>query len=370
MNTAYDNRAALFWLFQIAGWLGYGAFNFVSSVMILDRNWLYWYPTTVYIVSGFVLTLVMRATFRAMREKSAVMLALVVIVEIAVASILFSMIQVWAYTTLYPIDWVPVGLWVYIKDAPYTSYIFIAWTGLYFGIGNYLELQQQKEKTLRASALAHQAQLKMLRYQLNPHFLFNTLNAISTLVLDKDVVSADRMLGKLSAFLRSSLVNEPTQKVTLEQELQTLELYLEIEKTRFQKRLRIKFVIAERARDALLPSLLLQPLIENAIKYAVAPREEGGSILLQAEISAGELCITLEDDGPGLPANPVKAVTKKSSGVGLVNTRERLQQLYGPGHSMRLINLSPRGLRIVICLPAEFGASGGRAAGSNSEAEE
>ena len=122
----------------------------------------------------------------------------------------------------------------------------------------------------------------MLRYQLNPHFLFNTLNSISTLVLLKQTERANAMLARLSSFLRYTLVNEPTAKVTLAQEVETLKLYLEIEKMRFEDRLRPHFRIESETIGARLPSLLLQPLIENAIKYAVTPSENGADIWITA----------------------------------------------------------------------------------------
>lgn len=128
--------------------------------------------------------------------------------------------------------------------------------------------------------MAHQAQLKMLRYQRNPHFLFNTLNAISTLILDNKKHIANNMVTHLSRFLRYSLDNDPMQKITLEQEVDALNLYLNIEKIRFDDRLTLEFLVEEEAAQALIPSMLLQPLVENSIKYAVARSESGGTIRL------------------------------------------------------------------------------------------
>ena len=135
----------------------------------------------------------------------------------------------------------------------------------------------------RLEGQASTAQLAMLRYQLNPHFLFNTLNSISTLVLLKQTERANAMLARLSSFLRYTLANEPTAKVTLAQEVETLKLYLEIEKMRFEDRLRPHFRIESETIGARLPSLLLQPLIENAIKYAVTPSENGADIWITAQ---------------------------------------------------------------------------------------
>ena len=152
-----------------------------------------------------------------------------------------------------------------------TFSLLAAWSALYYGINYFLLLEDQIDQRERLESQASSAQLAMLRYQLNPHFLFNTLNSISTLVLLKQTERANAMLARLSSFLRYTLVNEPTAKVTLAQEVETLKLYLEIEKMRFEDRLRPHFRIESETIGARLPSLLLQPLIENAIKYAVTP---------------------------------------------------------------------------------------------------
>src|SRR5207342_1219369 len=189
----------------------------------------------------------------------------------------------------------------FFSNALAWTYLLLCWTGLYFGIKYYESLQLQREATLRAATLAQEAQLKMLRYQLNPHFLFNTLNAISTLILDGENRTANQAVMRLSEFLRYTLDQDPMKKVTLRQELDALNLYLGIEKLRFGDRLRLEFDVDERAESALVPSLLLQPLVENAMKYAIAPREQGGAVTVIAGIEGGGLRLAVVDDGPGLP---------------------------------------------------------------------
>src|SRR5512137_112803 len=139
-----------------------------------------------------------------------------------------------------------------------STYLLLCWSGLYFGIKYYETLQQERESLLQAAALAQEAQVKMLRYQLNPHFLFNTLNAISTLILDGQGKVANQAVGKLSEFLRHTLDQDPMKKVTLHQELDALDLYLGIEQLRFGDRLKLEFDIDEAATRALVPSLILQ----------------------------------------------------------------------------------------------------------------
>jgi LytS/YehU family sensor histidine kinase len=210
---------------------------------------------------------------------------------------------------------------------------------------------------LKVAAQANAAQLAMLRYQLNPHFLFNTLNSISTLVLLKQTERANAMLSRLSSFLRYTLVGEPTQFVTLAQEVQALKLYLDIERMRFEERLRFAVNVAAPADQGRLPSLILQPLVENAIKYAVTPQEEGAEITLDARVSGDRLVINLADTGPGL--NDAQPKTTSSSGVGLANVRDRLAQAFGPDHRFELSPNHPVGLIVTLDIPFQPSATGG-----------
>jgi signal transduction histidine kinase len=227
--------------------------------------------------------------------------------------------------------------------------VMLAWSVLYFMIKYYQLFQEVQKSALKSAAMAHEAQLKMLRYQLNPHFLFNTLNAISTLVLERETDAANHMVTRLSSFLRHSLDNDPMQKVTLEQELAALKLYLDIEKVRFEERLTLELDIQKEAADALIPSLLLQPLVENAIKYGIARSEEGGHLRIAARVFAGDLLLELSDDGPGVAL--VDGQIPTANGVGLRNTRERLAELYGSRHSFHLSTTDPHGLTVNIRIP-------------------
>jgi len=190
----------------------------------------------------------------------------------------------------------------------------------------------------------------MLRYQLNPHFLFNTLNAISTLILDGANQTANLAVSRLSDFLRYTLDNDPMSRVTLGSELGAIDLYLEIEKVRFGDRLVIDKDIEPAALPALVPSLILQPMIENAIKYAIQPTEEGGTLRISAKVQRDTLVLQISDTGPGL-GNGNNG--QKSCGVGLKNTRERLQQLYGENQAFTLAPNDPSGLIITINIPFE-----------------
>jgi signal transduction histidine kinase len=237
-----------------------------------------------------------------------------------------------------------------------------AWSALYYAINYYLQVEQQADRLERLEAQATSAQLAMLRYQLNPHFLFNTLNSISTLVLLKQTEPANAMLTRLSGFLRHTLVTQPGGKVTVAQEVETLKLYLDIERMRFEERLRTVFSIDPAAAEAAIPSFLLQPLVENAIKYAVSPQEEGARISLTAQLVGNRLRLTVSDTGPGLRAKAARATLPAamagagntvSTGVGLANIRDRLAQAYGDDHLFDIRTPPEGGFTVVIEIPYE-----------------
>ena len=190
----------------------------------------------------------------------------------------------------------------------------------------------------------------MLRYQLNPHFLFNTLNAIASLVATKHASRAGTMIVQLSDFLRYSLDNDPVRRVTLKEELDALKLYLNIEQTRFTDRLHLAFEIDPNAEDVRIPSLILQPLVENAIKYAIAPMEEGGKISILVELEKDFIVIEMLDTGPGIEPSVIDG---SNAGIGLRNTVDRLQGFYGDNYSFNLKTRPEGGLHVYMRLPME-----------------
>jgi LytS/YehU family sensor histidine kinase len=246
---------------------------------------------------------------------------------------------------------------VFYLDMP----LLAAWSALYYAINYYLQVEEQADRLERLEAQATSAQLAMLRYQLNPHFLFNTLNSISTLVLLKQTEPANAMLTRLSGFLRHTLVTQPGGKVSVAQEVETLKLYLDIERMRFEERLRTVFKVEPAAAAASIPSLLLQPLVENAIKYAVSPQEEGARISLTAQAIGNRLRMTVADTGPGLQGRPLvqrrydsRGVGQTvSTGVGLANIRDRLAQTYGEDHRYEILTPPEGGFTVTIEIPYE-----------------
>ena len=253
------------------------------------------------------------------------------------------------------------GLWREFGGWYFTSLlIFLCWATSYHGIKYAMlfqferdeatgEAQQSKLLSLQSSEAAKDAELRMLRYQLNPHFMFNTLNAIYALIKLGDQDQGKKMVSKLAKFLRYSLNGDHDQLVSLSQELDALSLYLDIEKVRFGERLIVRTDIEPSASLCLVPSLMLQPLVENAIKYAIAEQENGGTIMITAIVRKGQLILTVSDDGPG--AELIKGKLPSPSGIGLCNTQRRLETLFDQQYTFSLKNLVPHGLRITMSLP-------------------
>jgi signal transduction histidine kinase len=208
--------------------------------------------------------------------------------------------------------------------------------------------RKYRERELRASELEKrlaQAKLQALQMQLNPHFLFNTLHSISSL-MHKDVEAADRMITRLSDLLRAALAGADTQEVTLRQELKLLQLYLSIEQIRFGSRLTVKMNVAPDTLEAQVPNLVLQPLVENAIRHGIEPRAQPGCIELRARRQDSLLALVVSDDGAGVGGNGTV-----KEGVGLSNTRARLRELYGAAHRFELVRGQEGGVRVELAIP-------------------
>jgi two-component system, LytTR family, sensor kinase len=233
--------------------------------------------------------------------------------------------------------------------------VIIYWTivGAGFAFEYYRRFREQQLQAARLEVHATQletqlaqAQLQALKMQLHPHFLFNTLHAISALI-DDDVKGARRMIARLSELLRLTLENVGQQEVSLRQELDALERYLEIEQIRFQDRLTVRLAVAPETLDASVPNLVLQPIVENAIRHGIAPRSSAGLIEIRAERRDGMIELQVIDDGPGLkPGNE-----EFKEGIGLANTRARLRRLYGDGHRIEIKDADEGGLAVKLSIP-------------------
>ena len=209
----------------------------------------------------------------------------------------------------------------------------------------YRGLRKGEAQTARLTAQLAQAQLQALKMQIHPHFLFNTLNSIAAL-LHKDVEAADRMIAKLGDFLRLTLQRSDVQIVDFEQELEFLKCYLDIEHIRFQDRLTVEMDIDPHALTAMIPNLILQPIVENAVRHGVARQTRPGHISIRARRQGARLIMKVEDNGPGLKPD------SNGSGIGLSNTRARLEQFYGRDFSFQIANSAERGASVTLDIPA------------------
>ena len=296
------NRNLLFWTLHAAFWAAYGITQYVGDFFYAYGSSESWGPLIlIAAAAGFVLSAPMRYIYRRLWGETPRSIVAVVLFTCYVTALLLRLVINLFYRELMAPDWEIQSRFELFGGSLSTAYLLVCWSVLYFGIKFYESKRQQEEAMLKAVALAQEAQLKMLRYQLNPHFLFNTLNAISTLILDNQNRKANHAVARLSEFLRYTLDQDPMKKVTLRQELEALDLYLGTERLRFGERLRLEYAIEEPALAALVPSLLLQPLLENSLKYAVSAREQGGGIRIEGRTREGLLELSVIDDGPGLP---------------------------------------------------------------------
>ncbi|MBU2589029.1 MAG: histidine kinase [Alphaproteobacteria bacterium] len=362
---ASKNRA--FWNLQLAGW---GAAFLLRAASALANGQPLDLLTLILVttITGFSISLILSVIYRQLiRQQPFVTWGLTALV-LLVAVVLHASIDAWVQGIYYAASRETTFAQRLIGLLYLPLTLLGGWSALYYAINFFLTVEQQADRLERLEAQATAAQLAMLRYQLNPHFLFNTLNSISTLVLLKQTGPANAMLTRLSGFLRHTLVAEPGSQVTLEQEIETLQLYLDIERMRFEERLRTHFDIDDAALSARLPSMLLQPLVENAIKYAVSAQEEGARISLTARVIGDRLRLTVEDTGPGvdeplrylardngdlravMDANPVPG-RPVSTGVGLANIRNRLMQAYGENHLFETRSEAGGGFTVLIEIP-------------------
>jgi signal transduction histidine kinase len=362
---ASKNRA--FWNLQLAGW---GAAFLLRAVSALVNGQPLELLALILVttITGFSITLVLSVIYRKLIHQQPLVTWGVTALVLFVAVILHASIDAWVQGVYYAGSRETTFAQRFIGLSYLPLTLLVGWSALYYAINFFLTVERQADRLERLEAQATAAQLAMLRYQLNPHFLFNTLNSISTLVLLKQTEPANAMLTRLSSFLRHTLIAEPGSQVTLAQEIETLQLYLDIEGMRFEERLRTHFAIDDAAMDAQLPSMLLQPLVENAIKYAVSPQEEGARISLTARVIGDRLRLTVEDTGPGveepllfdrLDAAGMRAEMRAghapgkpvSTGVGLANIRNRLMQAYGDAHMFETRSEPGGGFTVMIEIP-------------------
>lgn len=361
INTVYSNRAYQYWLLQIIGWGGLAMVTFFSlTLWYATASWSHVSHTILQSLLGMLLSIPLHGVCLKVWDRPLMARIGWSLLAVFFLSIPWTLLRIYTFTVITGSG----GIWADFGGWYFSSFlVYLCWTALYFGNKYYYQAQVELEKgqaaaaatreeqlkRLRAEADAKNAQLGMLQYQLNPHFLFNTLNSISALVKFKETDKAQRMITQLGHFLRYSLDNDPAIKISLEQEVEALMLYLEIEKTRFGERLDLQFDISEEAKRGRIPSLLLQPLVENSVKYAIAANPDGGTISLKAMVDDGDLYIELADGGPGKATNRPEPKTGRR--VGLHNTLQRLKTLYDGAYIFDIKLRPSGGLKINLRIP-------------------
>lgn len=244
----------------------------------------------------------------------------------------------------YYVSWILINL-------PWSVFLYFTVLGCIYAFTFHREARERESQQVRLAAQLAEAKLGALRMQLNPHFLFNSLNAITVLVRDQNTRDAARMLELLSGVLRQVLQSNKRQEVTLDKELRFIEQYLAIEQVRFSDRLQVRWSIEPTIRDALVPEFILQPLVENAVRHGVAKRSEAGVIEVSAHETGNDVLLSVRDNGPGY--HPVS-----DAGVGLANTRARLETLFGETGQLRMQNGEGGGAIATVRLPVRRRADG------------
>ena len=348
-----DLRTHSFWWFQTVGW---GCFYLLSILVVLPYirrpgelgyegvRGLLW-DQGLMCFCGFLASVALRPLCRRLVRQSLSWLALEARAALCSCVVGISAAVVVARLILAKLELVDL-----LEACLKISLLLFLWCNLYFSIKRSQQHERERERVLLAEAQAHEAQLRALRYQLNPHFLFNSMNAVSTLVAEGNGPAASKMLAQIAELLRAALDSENIPELPLSQELAFTKRYLAIEQIRLGDRLRVELAIAPGTLDALVPSLLLQPLVENAIRHGIAPLVEGGRIELQSELRDSRVRISVINSGrrqdwAGTLNSP------QGLGVGLTNTANRLKTLYGMDHKLAFEWPATGGCQVIVEFP-------------------
>jgi hypothetical protein len=347
-------QLSTFWTLQLVGWTGFYIAMAFSRIGRFPLSYMLASKTGLTLL-GVAASLALRAVLRPLLARQ-VPLARVVAISVVASYLLaaiwtaaFNMIDMPIARAMLGGDWRIRSVSGLFGGTVYHAFSLVAWGFLYLGIKQHGAWQAERERALRAEAAAADARLRALQYQLNPHFFFNTLNAISTLIVERRNEDAAAMIARLGEFLRATLQRDVTTCVNLGDELGFVQRYLDIEQARFEDRLTVHLDIAEEAYTATVPLLILQPLVENAIRHGIAPLEGGGMLAITARTTqdrtARRLEVTVENDAPAAAAAREDVI-----GIGLTNVRERLAMHYGDRYRLTTQHVGHR-FRVELRMP-------------------
>jgi two-component system, LytTR family, sensor kinase len=334
-----------FWPLQIVGWGCMYVWTFVSILPSLKRPGTL-RGSSLFVLSMFAASCLLRPVCRSLIRRTFSWIALEMRAlgwSLMAGAITAYVAELLAFG-IRPLDWAD-----WLVTYTQATWVLFVWCSLYFSIKLWQQSARERERLLRAESEVRDARLSALRYQINPHFLFNSLNAVSTLVLEGNAPPATRMLAQIGEFLRTILDRDAVLETPLSQEIAFTEQYLAIEQTRLGGRLRTEVTISPETLDALVPSLLLQPLVENAVRHGVAPLVEGGTIRIQSKLHGGQLQISIQNSATSRVR--VEAADNAAHGIGLTNTEERLKTLYGTDYKFGLQYQSAGDCQVIVELP-------------------
>jgi hypothetical protein len=356
MLNKFD-RVPKFWVLQLVGWVAYASVVLIGLAPRLRDHYIVAYQA-VFVFSTFLASFLIRLVCRRLWRRntpwpSAMFQSVVASGLLALPCALAGQVAELMIRGE-PLRW--RNMQTGFTGIPHATFLLASWSGLYFSIKHYQALQTERERVLEAESLARQARLQALRYQLNPHFLFNTLNSISVFISEGDSSAANGMLTQLARLLRSTLDEDISQEIPLRREIAITQEYLAIEKTRLGSRLELMFSISPETIDVLVPVLLLQPLVENAIRHGIGRRPEGGTLKIETYIVRERLHINVSDDGVGATEIDHKE-ERPRGGIGVANTIERLRVLYGKNHGLAVTWPPDGGCRIELEFPAVLASS-------------
>jgi hypothetical protein len=345
-----------FWQLQAIGWLGLYVLTLLGLLPDLLQQPSKVGDTSAVVALLFFASCLLRPICRSLRRHSHAWLlfeirAFACSVVLGTGASALALIGVW-----YVRGMGPAALVDLTSNCMRGSVLLFFWCTLYFSIKQWQQSIRERERLLRAEADARTARLGALRYQLNPHFLFNSLNAVVTLMEEQDVTAATEMLVQISELLRTSLDDGLRLEVPLFQEMIFTERYLAIEQVRLGERLRVDVEIQPETRHAVVPSLLLQPLVENAVRHGVAPAVKAGTVAIRSELRDARLRLVISNTGMR-GGNAAAPRSRASNGIGLANTIERLRGLYGDNHSLVLRWPEEGGCEVTIELPLRMTAT-------------
>jgi LytS/YehU family sensor histidine kinase len=349
MRTRLTENLSLFWTLQIVGWSGYMLDRYLSAE---GRFFPVYF---IYLVVACALTFALRPIYHRVwkRKPNVLIIGAVIVVGSIIAAFLWLIIGEIVFAIL-GIRAFPVpqkqSLIGYLSETFIVSlqhhkpFLFLSWSALYFGIKYWQDKQREEENAVKAKTLAQEAELKILRYQLNPHFLFNSLNSASALVHESPK-RAEQMIGELSEFLRYSLINNKIETVALREEIEAVKNYLNVEKVRFEDKLKVEFDICRESEKFCLPIFLLHPLIENAVKYGMKTSPLPIEINIVTQLKNEVLTIEISNTGKWIEEK--SGLNGNSTRIGLENVRKRLEQAFPNRHRFETYE---RDGRVFACL--------------------